>query len=117
MVYQFMREHKNHYSIREMAVIFGVSSSAYYQWAKRGVSTRRSKRDAELLDLIREIVQTASWAVWESAGAGSVGQVKGNQGFRRFLLRGTAKVSTEWGLLALGYNLKQMYRINNQKPA
>jgi hypothetical protein len=34
------------------------------------------------------------------------GQIKGNQGFRRFLLRGTAKVSTEWGLLALGYNLK-----------
>ena len=45
------------------------------------------------------------------------GQIKGNQGFRRFLLRGTAKVSTEWGLLALGYNVKQMYRINNQKPA
>jgi transposase len=45
------------------------------------------------------------------------GQLKGNQGYRRFLLRGTAKVSTEWGLLTLGYNLKQMYRINNQKPA
>jgi len=40
------------------------------------------------------------------------GQVKGNQGYRRFLLRGTAKVSTEWGLLALGYNLKQIYRLN-----
>ncbi|GHU82838.1 transposase [Spirochaetia bacterium] len=26
------------------------------------------------------------------------GQIKGNQGFRRFLLRGTAKVSAEWGL-------------------
>jgi transposase len=45
------------------------------------------------------------------------GQLKGNQGFRRFLLRGTAKVSTEWGLLALGYNLKQLHRINNRKPA
>ena len=40
------------------------------------------------------------------------GQLKGNQGFRRFLLRGNAKVSTEWGLLALGYNLKQIHRIN-----
>jgi transposase InsO family protein len=57
MVYQFMREHKNHYSIREMATVFGVSGSAYYRWAKHGVSTRRSKRDAELLDLIRIIVQ------------------------------------------------------------
>ena len=43
------------------------------------------------------------------------GQIKGNQGFRRFLLRGISKVSTEWGLLALGYNLKQIYRINQTK--
>jgi len=40
------------------------------------------------------------------------GQIKGNQGYRRFLLRGTAKVATEWGLLALGYNLKQLHRLN-----
>jgi IS5 family transposase len=45
------------------------------------------------------------------------GQIKGNQGYRRFLLRGIAKVSTEWGLLSLGYNLKQLFRINRDKPA
>ena len=45
------------------------------------------------------------------------GQIKGNQGYRRFLLRGTAKVSTEWGLLSLGYNLKQIYRINRDNTA
>jgi ABC-2 type transport system ATP-binding protein/transposase len=45
------------------------------------------------------------------------GQLKGNQGHKRFLLRERAKVSTEWGLLALGHNLKQIYRINNQRPA
>jgi len=44
-------------------------------------------------------------------------QIKGNQGYRRFLLRGTAKVSTEWGLLSLGYNLKQIYRINRNVTA
>jgi hypothetical protein len=43
------------------------------------------------------------------------GQLKGNQGFRRFLLRGMKKVGTEWGLLALGYNMKQMYRIQGQR--
>jgi transposase len=43
------------------------------------------------------------------------GQIKGNQGYRRFLLRGMAKVSTEWGLLSLGYNLKQMYRLCRNK--
>jgi transposase len=45
------------------------------------------------------------------------GQIKGNQGYKRFLLRGTAKVSTEWGLLSLGYNLKQLYRLNRDKTA
>ena len=45
------------------------------------------------------------------------GQIKGNQGYRRFLLRGTGKVSTEWGLLSLGYNLKRMYRTNQDKTA
>jgi hypothetical protein len=39
------------------------------------------------------------------------GQIKGNQGYRRFLLRGLKKTSTEWGLLVLGYNLKQIYRL------
>ena len=43
------------------------------------------------------------------------GHIKGNLGFRRFLLRGASKVSTEWGLLALGYNLKQIYRLNRIK--
>ena len=45
------------------------------------------------------------------------GQIKGNQGYRRFLLRGMSKVSTEWGLLALGYNFKQIYRLNRAKMA
>jgi hypothetical protein len=36
--------------------------------------------------------------------------LKENQEFRRFLLRGTEKVSTEWGLLAFGYNMKTGYR-------
>ena len=44
-------------------------------------------------------------------------QIKGNQGYRRFLLRGTAKVSTEWGLLSLGYNLRQLFRLNREKMA
>jgi hypothetical protein len=45
------------------------------------------------------------------------GQIKGNQGYRRFLLRGMKKVSAEWGLLSLGYNLKQLYRLNRGKMA
>ncbi|MDR3192870.1 MAG: IS3 family transposase [Treponema sp.] len=58
MVYRFMWEHKDQYTIREMASVFGVSSSAYYKWVKKGVSPERGKGDAELIDLIREIVKT-----------------------------------------------------------
>jgi hypothetical protein len=45
------------------------------------------------------------------------GQIKGNQGFKRFLFQETEKVSIEWGLLSLRYNLKQMYRTNRNKVA
>ena len=51
-----MRVHQDEHRIREMAAVFGVSTSAYYKWAKRGASDRRSKEDAGLVDLIREIV-------------------------------------------------------------
>ena len=39
-----------------MAELFGVSRSAYYKWVKNGIAMRRQQADAELLDLIREIV-------------------------------------------------------------
>jgi hypothetical protein len=55
MAYRFMQAKLGRYSIREMAGLFGVSSGASYQWAKNGVSERRSRRDAELIPLIREI--------------------------------------------------------------
>jgi hypothetical protein len=61
MAYRFMAENRGRYAIREMAanivrILFGVSGGAYYKWAKNGVSQRRSREDAELLRLIREIV-------------------------------------------------------------
>ena len=43
------------------------------------------------------------------------GQIKANQNFRRFHLRGNAGVSTEWGILMLGYNLKQIVRLKRIK--
>ena len=39
------------------------------------------------------------------------GQIKSNQHFRRFLLRGNEKIGTEWGILMVGYNLKQIARL------
>lgn len=39
------------------------------------------------------------------------GIIKSVLGFRQFLLRGTAKVSTEWTLVCLAYNLKRLHRL------
>jgi transposase InsO family protein len=39
-----------------MAGLLGVSCGAYYQWAKYGLSDRRAKADAALVELIRKIV-------------------------------------------------------------
>ena len=56
MLYRFMQENRGKYSIKEMAAVLGVSRSAYYKWARHGVSSRRSTADAELIRLITEIV-------------------------------------------------------------
>jgi transposase len=39
------------------------------------------------------------------------GIIKSVLGFRQFLLRGTAKVSNEWTLVCLAYNLKRLHRL------
>jgi hypothetical protein len=54
-VYRFMREHRNEYTVRETAGIFGVGCGAYYRWEKYGVSGRRQEGDAEPADLIGRI--------------------------------------------------------------
>src|SRR5215510_5583198 len=57
MAYKFMEKNQGQYTITEMAGLFGISRSAYYQWTKNGVPQRRSNADAELVELIREIVR------------------------------------------------------------
>ena len=57
MAYEFMKANHKRYTIKEMAGLLGVSRSAYYQWVRNGVSERRKIADAELVDLIREIVE------------------------------------------------------------
>jgi transposase InsO family protein len=55
MAYRFMRSNRGRYTVREMAGIFGVSSSAYYRWVKHGVSGRRREADGEVVELIQGI--------------------------------------------------------------
>jgi putative transposase len=56
MAYQFMKANQNLYTVKEMAMLFGVSRSAYYRWARNGASQRQKADDAELVRLILEIV-------------------------------------------------------------
>jgi hypothetical protein len=62
MVYRFMQENQGRYTIREMAGVCGVSCSAYYKWAKKeAAASGREEEDAELVRLIREIVEQHHW--------------------------------------------------------
>ena len=45
------------------------------------------------------------------------GIIKEVMGFRRFTLRGRAKVSLEWTLVCVSYNLKRMFTLKNQAAA
>lgn len=44
------------------------------------------------------------------------GIIKAAMGFRRFMLRGLAKVSLEWHLVCLAYNLKRLHRLGAMMP-
>jgi len=61
MTYQFMKENKNRYAIKEMAGLLGFSRGAYYKWMKNGVSQRRETADAELVSLLWKIVIGNHW--------------------------------------------------------
>ena len=43
------------------------------------------------------------------------GVMKSAMGFRRFLLRGLDKVSTEWTLVCLAYNLRRLHTLDRVK--
>jgi transposase len=45
------------------------------------------------------------------------GIIKEVMGFRRFLLRGREKVSLEWTLVCVSYNLKRLFTLKNLVPA
>lgn len=40
-----------------------------------------------------------------------LGIIKQAMGFRRFSLRGLAKISLEWDLICLAYNLRRLHRL------
>jgi transposase InsO family protein len=75
MKYQFMKKHKDGYSITKMAKALGASRSGYYAWEGRKPS-RHEEKDRESADAIRQIFKEhrnryGSPRVWmELKGAG-----------------------------------------------
>jgi len=55
MAYQFMKANQSRYAVKEMAMLFGVSRSAYYRWARDVAPQRRKADDTGLIRLILEI--------------------------------------------------------------
>jgi len=77
--------------------------------------SRTIQRNDEMLRLRRqaqELLTSEAGAKLRKRRAVEVetvfGEIKWNHGFRRFRLRGTKKVSVEWGLLAIGYNIQRL---------
>ncbi|MDM8008178.1 MAG: IS3 family transposase [Phycisphaerae bacterium] len=50
--YEFVKTHRDKYSVQMMCRVLGVASSGYYEWLQRPISNR-AQEDARLLRLIR----------------------------------------------------------------
>ena len=96
MAYQFIQENKKNIAVKEMTGLLGISRTSYYQWLRRGVSKRRSKADAELLRLIREIVERHR----RRYGSPRVREELRNKYGKRVSLKKVAKMMREHGLNA-----------------
>ena len=97
MRYAYIERRRDHYPVRQMCRLLGVSASGYYAWRKRPESLR-AERDRELLVRIRH-VHAASKGVYGSprvraelvANGVRVGRHKVAQLMRTARLRGCPK--------------------------
>ena len=116
-------------------LIFCSAAEFYGTFVWKGsVEKYEKKLDEKVRELIKEINTIAEQEneiygdkdleeLGEGAEVTSVecetvfGQIKGNQCFRRFHVRGTEKVRVEIGLLLMGYNIKNLIRKEQEKEA
>jgi len=95
MAYRFIQENKKRYTIKETAGLLGVSWTAYYKWARKGISQRRQQADGELVRLIKEIVEKHC----KRYGSPRVGKALNKLGIR-VSLKKAARLMRENGLNA-----------------
>jgi hypothetical protein len=127
LTYKGTQKRKNESGFSVTVGLYECESCKYCRLKKRcfkADGNRKIARNERMLRLRRKARRTlederyAEMRKQRSVEVETVfGQIKGNQGYRRFLLRGWGKVSAEWGLLVLGYNLKQIFRLNKDKTA
>ena len=71
-----------------------------------------NRRLNELKEMVRSLLLSDTGLEMRSLRPVEVesvfGNVKGNYGVRRFLLRGIPKVTIEWGLYSIGHNMRKM---------
>jgi len=74
----------------------------------------RIPKDLSLKDRMRRLLKTrkgrSSYAKRKVTVEPVFGQIKEVRGFRRFLLRGLEKVTSEWQIICLTHNLLKLYR-------
>lgn len=67
--YEFIKAHRDQFSVQEMCRILEVAQSGYYDWLKQPVSNR-AQEDARLLRLIRASF-VASHGIYGALGSSS----------------------------------------------
>jgi hypothetical protein len=86
-----------------------------YEFRPRRTSSRKVVTDPRLKKMRKKLMTDAGrrkYAKRKQTVEPVFGIIKHVLGFRQFLLRGLSKVSTEWELVCLAYNVKRLHRLN-----
>jgi len=78
--------------------------------ASAGSASPAATAQAAMATKLRTPVGRAVYALRKGIVEPVFGQIKGARGFRRFLLRGLAKIRGEWCLVCLTHNLLKLWR-------
>lgn len=105
-VYAAVEKHSHHKSVEDLLPQVEPASPGARASAKEKMVNRLKTAAGQALYKLRK--QTVEPVF---------GIIKEVMGFRRFLLRGRRKVSLEWTLVCLSYNLKRLFALKNLTPA
>src|SRR5579863_10530266 len=83
----------------------------YRQPCSRGPLARNATRVDRMKRKLQTRAGRAIYATRKTIVEPVFGQIKEARGFRRFLLRGLAKVRGEWALVCLTHNILKLHRL------